>query len=971
MKSIFSLFILIFCSFLSIAQYKVDFLNYRTLPSDKDGFKHFSDTILKIPMDQRITYLDALKKKYAEQGKWTDYHFYINVITEQLWVQRKFDESSTRIRKALPIIQQNIDTLSGEYMQTIYDLFYSLQISSKIEDSTPIGLRVYRLALARPHIDSMSVNFLLSISGTLAMASYYGEAYHALAIARNKALAENWAFYKQNIPVFLGFAALMEGKTDAAIVFYEEAKSQNNLSSFSDSSVFLSNLEGLTYQHVRQGEFEKAIEYSLLGLEINEILRRTRRYPAFGRFYTNFNSALIKSYLNTNREVEAIEIYRNLSRIEKKAKNFPKLVQLTTEYAQVNQALEKPDIAYVNFRKAKQIADSISFQNIKFILEIYQGLSESTYALRKFDLATRYAHDGLQKIAGNPESIDLYSLPQLDYMQNTSTTIKMFLAKQLALYKFYSQEPSEQLFKAIINHFTEFEGQVFKVLSTSNDASFVAELQKHYKSALDGLVDFFAENQSSPLVMSKSNFLIKSVLNSKATLLKQKILEQNMVRAFQSDQESFRRHNEIRREIFTVTNQRKVASGNNELEIEKLFIQQLATLYAEGLFIESQLRKSSTQFTSLASLAYIEDVGLISRELSNDEALLEYHLTANTIFSLCINSQTFNITLKPIDNLNAHVIDLIRGTKTGLLNISTSEIHKYLIEPHEQLLNNKSKLVVIPNEMLAQLPFELITTSHNQTLIHRHSIAYNYSSALWLMNREKEKTKSAVKSMLAVAPVFASSSSGEIFVESSFRSHFTSDSLVFRANALAAIPQSAEEIIAVKTMVEKQWGINVDILLHSQATKDKFMQKLAHTDIAHLATHGFVDRANPFVSGLALFPNNDKFGTNDIFFHYELYNMDLNANLVVLSACNTGVGSIDSAEGILAIPRGFIFAGVPNVIASLWKVHDQKTKQFMVEFYNHLLNGNSYAEALRRAKLHFISTGYLPMDWAGFVLIGG
>ena len=72
----------------------------------------------------------------------------------------------------------------------------------------------------------------------------------------------------------------------------------------------------------------------------------------------------------------------------------------------------------------------------------------------------------------------------------------------------------------------------------------------------------------------------------------------------------------------------------------------------------------------------------------------------------------------------------------------------------------------------------------------------------------------------------------------------------------------------------------------------------------------------------------------------------------------------------MALPRGFMFAGVPNVIASLWSVQDERTQELMEAFYSYLLEGNSYSEALRLAKLDSIKKGSLPMDWAGFILIG-
>lgn len=102
----------------------------------------------------------------------------------------------------------------------------------------------------------------------------------------------------------------------------------------------------------------------------------------------------------------------------------------------------------------------------------------------------------------------------------------------------------------------------------------------------------------------------------------------------------------------------------------------------------------------------------------------------------------------------------------------------------------------------------------------------------------------------------------------------------------------------------------------------------------------------------------------------ELYKQKLKAQLVVLSACQSGLGEMATGEGIIGLPRSFMYAGTHNVIASLWKIHDAKTQTLMIAFYNHLIHDAcTYAEALQRAKLDCIKQGYLAMDWADFILI--
>jgi CHAT domain-containing protein len=140
----------------------------------------------------------------------------------------------------------------------------------------------------------------------------------------------------------------------------------------------------------------------------------------------------------------------------------------------------------------------------------------------------------------------------------------------------------------------------------------------------------------------------------------------------------------------------------------------------------------------------------------------------------------------------------------------------------------------------------------------------------------------------------------------------------------------------------------------------------------HFATHGFANSANPKLSGLLLAHGNDS-GEDGILHLSEIYNMSLNADLVVLSACETGLGKIAEGEGLIGLTRGFLYAGAQNLLVSLWQINDAGTAQLMVEFYRNLLDGRSQAEALRAAKLTLRQNRAElapPYYWAPFVLIG-
>jgi CHAT domain-containing protein len=155
------------------------------------------------------------------------------------------------------------------------------------------------------------------------------------------------------------------------------------------------------------------------------------------------------------------------------------------------------------------------------------------------------------------------------------------------------------------------------------------------------------------------------------------------------------------------------------------------------------------------------------------------------------------------------------------------------------------------------------------------------------------------------------------------------------------------------------------------AIKQNFMNDFK---IIHFATHGFVNSEKPELSGILL--AQDSLGGEDgILYSGEIYHLKLNADLVVLSACETGLGRLKKGEGIIGLTRALLYAGTKNIIVSLWQVSDQSTSDLMISFYRNLLNSRkneSYSNWLRDAKIKMINEGDFshPFYWSSFIVIG-
>lgn len=188
------------------------------------------------------------------------------------------------------------------------------------------------------------------------------------------------------------------------------------------------------------------------------------------------------------------------------------------------------------------------------------------------------------------------------------------------------------------------------------------------------------------------------------------------------------------------------------------------------------------------------------------------------------------------------------------------------------------------------------------------------------------------------------------------------------AKQYAGIPDS---------LLERERQLRLDLAFHRiQLQLEKLKsENLADYRFVHLATHGFANRATPDLSGLA-FADDTSSSEDGVLYLREIYNLQLNADLVVLSACESGAGKLSKGEGLLGLARGFLYAGAKNLLVSLWQVNDASTARLMLEFYNRTLAGQPMAEALREARLQLITSEAsnpkfaMPYYWAPFILIG-
>ena len=238
------------------------------------------------------------------------------------------------------------------------------------------------------------------------------------------------------------------------------------------------------------------------------------------------------------------------------------------------------------------------------------------------------------------------------------------------------------------------------------------------------------------------------------------------------------------------------------------------------------------------------------------------------------------------------------------------------------------------------------------------------------------------KDWLALAPVFTDNSTNGLSLKSqNFMQNMDEES---QKNTRASFmngakinPLPASEVEVNEIFKEFNLKNRSALVKSHSSTTESFVKSgiLSEYKYIHFATHGFVNSDSPELSGILLAP--DTTGGNDgILFSGEIYNLNLNADLVVLSACETGLGKLSKGEGIIGLSRALLFAGTNNIIVSLWQVADKSTSDLMIHFYDNLLVNEKkkipYAQSFREAKLKLIENNKYahPYFWSPFILIG-
>lgn len=398
--------------------------------------------------------------------------------------------------------------------------------------------------------------------------------------------------------------------------------------------------------------------------------------------------------------------------------------------------------------------------------------------------------------------------------------------------------------------------------------------------------------------------------------------------------------------------------------------------------IKSKIEDQYPEYFALKYATNTASLSDIQAQLDNNTMLLEYFEGKQQVYIFSITNQSITVHQFQQDKAyQNHLQKLLRG----LVSINpfrdkpvraynnfvehASALYKKLLK--EQINSDHPHLIIIPDGTLGYLPFEvlldqpvdLLSQGDHSTnfstlpyILRNYTINYNYSATLLL--RQLGQTRMATNhNIFALAPSY----------EESIAPEWREKQAVLLRDKLGELPGAIEEVNALK---EKFSG---KFLVGTAANETLFKEEASTYGILHLAMHGLVNHKQPNFSGLALTEDHSK--TEDNFLYaYEIKELDLHADLVVLSACETGSGKYQRGEGVVSIGRSFMYAGTPALLMTLWKLNDQTGSFIIAEFYKNIQAGMTKDEAIRQAKLIYLNQASMssahPFLWAPFIQVG-
>lgn len=764
---------------------------------------------------------------------------------------------------------------------------------------------------------------------------YYDKQKYQLAIGYNSNALEKWHKKPPSLDNFkeLYHAYVRQGRIFQQIPPTRSIITWYKIGAPSNQQDWKQELEIRNLKAIRHNIPKKSINYNLALLNFNTAQKLIQRLPS------------------SERDLQMIQLQLTLGKLYFHAGSYP--------------------IAQLFYEEALQIIDTKYQGNHPQRITIERMLGEIYLANELYQEALNYINQAQHHQIGDDINLDQALLSNIKNIPFPYELLNTITTKGIILYEKNRINPSVTELKKVLAHYVFATELLFQLRNTyriegarNKLGSITQKLSQHAVVICNALYEktqdnVYLEQAFIYAELSKSAVLFEAVQELKSRQVAGIPKEQTVLENGLKVQIAY-----LREEVFYELQQGKKTNYDRLQALEK----QIEATTEKHTTLLQTIQRDYPRYYNLKYNNKRVTLDELQTILQPDEVFLEYVVTDSFVYALAIGKTAIESQFTPLDEPLSVVVKklqyALKNSKSDLYAKYGYYLYQKVLEGLSPFIQGK-RLIITPDGELNYIPFgvlptnkAVLTTPGPQTyldaqfLIEQHPICYNYSANLFLLSKQPHNFQPK-RTMSTWAPDF-----------------HTMKAIVQEAgigDALTPLPGAQKEAQKIAEL------FNSPAYIGQAASEWRFKNEAQQYAVLHIATHGVVNDIDPMFSSLILRNEN---GEDGILHAYELYNMQLQADLAVLSACNSGMGRLKKGEGVASIARGFSYAGVPNIVMSTWAVSDWSTEVLMRNFYKNLKRGIPKDEALRRAKVDYINANrgnpelLAPFYWGGFVLSG-
>jgi CHAT domain-containing protein/tetratricopeptide (TPR) repeat protein len=859
------------------------------------------------------------------------------------------------------------------------DRLYNLDEPTTASDSTALYLFLKTAGVAVPKDYPLAITSCIKAGNIHQGYQRFTEAnrlYHHAISLNNRHVQNPAAAYEAYL--YLGSSLYFSNVIDSAQHYFEAAseialgyKGNDNLP---EKERLYNSLGAIYYE---SANYQQAKNYFQRALEFT-----SPNAADYQELYTGVKSNIANCLMKLNQYDSALRIFQLLTPGDQQkdiirqntAHSYFELAQYDSALFIYQSLLLKNDFSGIvaltdmgriymsrkQWQQAEAVFDSAIARNKNISLTIKNKEEALAYLYRSqlameqglLDEAITWINEALQEVHMKFTWRNMEDLPEdISHTVSPITLFNILHTKAGLLYKKYDGTKQPQLLKAsLLSYRKAIETANFIKLNFDNDEAkffFNENYQPIYNEAIQ--VAYEAVNMNN----NHADDYLFILENYKGNILYQN-LQNVLLKSVAGVTDSVRsREKEIKQLLSFYTSRLNQATAEKDAAILQ---KRLLALQVELSRLQKSYEKDTSYSFSKNQIAENKfSLSDIQSGLDGSTVLLNYYTNDQAVYCMVVSKKAVHLQKINIDSVfkksvRLFIDDVYHYTEGERYEgaVPSAILYRYLIQPIEEQIKDFENWVIVPDGILYYLPFEALIKDETQRnyLMLSHTISYHYSFALLFEKNTHYKSGYVSNSSVGFAPY----------------AH-TDDNL--KRSQLPELPLSKEEVA----------GMENHNYVGSAATKKIFLQHSTRYPIVHLATHASIG-TDSSSNWIQFYPADTTAINNKLFVH-EIYNLDMHqAELVVLSACQTGGGVAATGEGLLSLSRAFMYAGADGIISTLWKTEDRVTAFLMGRMHNYLKEKISPEKALQMAKIDLINDKAIgaqyktPNYWANFIYVG-